>query len=499
MIPDFKTFLRESIWSDIQDRNSGEVIRKEDELKKFYDDLTDMYRCIDNADSINFNDDIISLPLYECLDFVAILEINIRQSIKLNTINHKGLPHWAIPKKQEREQIDNFYKNLEEYFIIEKKISSKYNHWYELKISPKSGKIDYVFCMEVINVILNLVADNKQEYGSKNIFNPCLENNNIYESLWSDIQDKNSREVIRKEDDVNHLNMSDMYDYIYSHYEKLNTQALPLKSHTDENHTFFSIPIFINSMMVYRLSASYKDDKIYKIHLYAADLDCKDFYDEMNQEFTLSERPDHSLIITPKDMSKDVTNNFLLEVIDFICTHAKKPVLKKKINESLWSDIQDRNSGEVARKEDDVDLMDIDSFAKYLSEHYESTDEKWVFMRLRNATQSSLSVCTIDKNIKYTDIDLCLFEDEYGYYTYLFYNNFDADDKQIAVSGGVRQISDELYQTMQKKYLLEDKDVEENIYTVVKPKDGGEITNTFFLDVLDCLLENIPDPLVRKK
>lgn len=30
MIPDFKTFISESIWSDMQDRSSGETVRKED-------------------------------------------------------------------------------------------------------------------------------------------------------------------------------------------------------------------------------------------------------------------------------------------------------------------------------------------------------------------------------------------------------------------------------------------------------------------------------------
>ena len=32
MIPDFKTFIKESIWSDIQDRSAGDTIRKEDEV-----------------------------------------------------------------------------------------------------------------------------------------------------------------------------------------------------------------------------------------------------------------------------------------------------------------------------------------------------------------------------------------------------------------------------------------------------------------------------------
>ena len=30
MIPDFKTYINESIWSDMQDRSSGQEIRKED-------------------------------------------------------------------------------------------------------------------------------------------------------------------------------------------------------------------------------------------------------------------------------------------------------------------------------------------------------------------------------------------------------------------------------------------------------------------------------------
>ena len=49
MIPDFKTYIKESIWSDIQDRSSGETIRKEDDVDHFgYEDffvyLTEHYQ-----------------------------------------------------------------------------------------------------------------------------------------------------------------------------------------------------------------------------------------------------------------------------------------------------------------------------------------------------------------------------------------------------------------------------------------------------------------------
>ena len=155
---------------------------------------------------------------------------------------------------------------------------------------------------------------------------------NIKESVWSDIQKRSMGEQVRKEDSTNKFNRDEMYDYIYSHYEEIDTSAIPLKGTTTTDQEFFSIPLFMQSMAVYRLSASYRTGKLYRIHLYASDLDCKDFYDEMNQEFTLLKNPDHSLIITPKDVLQDVSNDFLLKVIDFICSHAKHPTLKKKEN-----------------------------------------------------------------------------------------------------------------------------------------------------------------------
>ena len=49
MIPNFKTYIKESIWSDIQDRSAGETIRKEDDVDRLnYDEffvyLTEHYK-----------------------------------------------------------------------------------------------------------------------------------------------------------------------------------------------------------------------------------------------------------------------------------------------------------------------------------------------------------------------------------------------------------------------------------------------------------------------
>ena len=52
------------------------------------------------------------------------------------------------------------------------------------------------------------------------------------------------------------------------------------------------------------------------------------------------------------------------------------PDFKTYIKESIWSDIQDRSSGDVVRKEDDIDHFDSEEFFVYLTEHYQPKSKK---------------------------------------------------------------------------------------------------------------------------
>ena len=52
------------------------------------------------------------------------------------------------------------------------------------------------------------------------------------------------------------------------------------------------------------------------------------------------------------------------------------PDFKTYIKESIWSDIQDRSSGETVRKEDDVDRFGYEEFFVYLTEHYQPKSKK---------------------------------------------------------------------------------------------------------------------------
>ena len=52
------------------------------------------------------------------------------------------------------------------------------------------------------------------------------------------------------------------------------------------------------------------------------------------------------------------------------------PDFKTFIEESLWSEIQDRSSGDAIRKEDDIDFLDYEEFFVYLTEHYKPKSKK---------------------------------------------------------------------------------------------------------------------------
>jgi hypothetical protein len=44
MIPDFKTYIKESLWTDIQSRSAGDTVRKEDSIELL--DMVGLYEYI---------------------------------------------------------------------------------------------------------------------------------------------------------------------------------------------------------------------------------------------------------------------------------------------------------------------------------------------------------------------------------------------------------------------------------------------------------------------
>ena len=152
----------------------------------------------------------------------------------------------------------------------------------------------------------------------------------IIESIWSDIQDRSAGDTIRKEDDINILDCDELYDYIYSLYEQINQDPMPLKSQIGQRFTYFSIPIFKSDYKVYRLNCIFDNNKISKITLMASDADVKDFKQALIDNFDATINSDGALTITAKDGT--VSNQVCMDLIKVIVENAPHPYLKKREN-----------------------------------------------------------------------------------------------------------------------------------------------------------------------
>ena len=146
MIPDFKTFIGESIWADIYDRSTGETTRKEDSVDLL--DPVDFFKYInDNYRTTYFNfrmltdERSISVPMLKLANSCA-------TCIKYNYYN--GYVHMNIDFQK---RYPDLYKNLtSNYSFNIEKMSDNYTRLY---LSPLDGsKCSNSFFIKVIDFII---------------------------------------------------------------------------------------------------------------------------------------------------------------------------------------------------------------------------------------------------------------------------------------------------------------------------------------------------------
>ena len=105
MIPDFKTFIKESIWSDMQDRSAGETVRKEDDIdnldyEEFFVYLTEHYQPKSKKDNEKIggrtsitNNNIIEIPI-EYIDYnmrYLIIEMSKKDNSTVSMVTSQTL------------------------------------------------------------------------------------------------------------------------------------------------------------------------------------------------------------------------------------------------------------------------------------------------------------------------------------------------------------------------------------------------------------------------
>ena len=296
----------ESAWGDMMRRSSGEIIRKEDDInlytpKKMYEYINDHYERIDNRWSSVYieESEIIFVPI--CILNENQVLTNISYDYKKNVI----LIFETLLS----------YIKFNENFII-----SNYDEG-RVSISPKKGEVNNRFFIETLDYIL----DNFDHDTT-----PVIAKKKMNESAWGDMMRRSSGDIIRKEDDISHFNMRELYDYIFELYDwkTKSPTLLPLMSQSNFEHEYFSIPIFKSNLKGYRIDVTFTNDKIKKVALLASVNDIKDFKDVLIDNFKVTVRPDDALDIRTKE--GEVTNQLCMDVIKTIVENAPDPILKKK-------------------------------------------------------------------------------------------------------------------------------------------------------------------------
>ena len=153
----------------------------------------------------------------------------------------------------------------------------------------------------------------------------------------------------------------------------------------------------------------------------------------------------------------------------------------KKLSESIWSDMQDRSSGEIVRKEDE----NMEGLKKYLETHYELIDPYKEFQML-------------SYNRIYTSVGICAFvyKNEDGSLS-LFWLNLKDDDGKYTLTINKTAQKYNIFDLLKKEYIVKDAKTWEYI---IIPKNK-KTDRKFFFEVLTFILSHVEYPeisIIRK-
>lgn len=156
-----------------------------------------------------------------------------------------------------------------------------------------------------------------------------------------------------------------------------------------------------------------------------------------------------------------------------------------EITESIWSDMQDRGTGDVFKKEDDIDLMDIERLYQYVISKYRILPGYTAYKIIRtNRAIDCSPIIFSEKNFT----------------TYkLSYRGIDDGDPKILIDKKIGR-SKNVLNLLKENFKVEEYHTfysfEPDWYSLRPLDDGRHTTNRFYLEVLDTFIDII-DPKIR--
>ena len=162
------------------------------------------------------------------------------------------------------------------------------------------------------------------------------------------------------------------------------------------------------------------------------------------------------------------------------------PDFKTYIKESIWSDIQDRSSGEQVRQEDDVDRFGYEEFFVYLTEHYKPKSKK-INEEIGRRT-SVIDTDIIEIFIPIESID--------GWIKTLIIEMSKKDNSVISLATSPTLFDKyvNLERMLSNNYTLTTSRLSSRIY--LKPKKKP--TNRTIVDLIDIFLAVVDNPILEK-
>ena len=155
----------------------------------------------------------------------------------------------------------------------------------------------------------------------------------IEESIWSDIQDRSMGKTVRKEDE-RHIYL----ERLLATYIKLFAESC----HYHDEYTYCSYPDFRSYIKDFRDNPRIEE-------VCPNDSYFDDLLDYVNKETW-----DNQIFDTVVEISQRIVHGEHPITDDVI-----KELRKHNVNESIWSDIQDRSMGKTVRKEDEMNDDDF--------------------------------------------------------------------------------------------------------------------------------------------
>ena len=302
----------------------------------------------------------------------------------------------------------------------------------------------------------------------------------LSESIWSDMQDRSAGETVRKEDDISLLDNEGLYDYIKSKYESripnfnVDMGYYTNKSSNEKNLLIqpygrwkpLMLYVFYNDGKIGEICTHFDKFKRWNFNILKQKylLTPDRHYDECNYNFKISEK------------DGTITNHTVIGIIDILVEDKSKILL-----ESIWSDMQDRSTGEVVRKEDE----NMEGLKKYLETHYELIDPYKEFQML-------------SYNRIYTSVGICAFayKNEDGSLS-LFWLNLKDDNGKYTLTINKTAQKYNIFDLLKKEYIVKDAETWEYI---IIPKNK-KTDRKFFFEVLTFILSHVEYPeisIIRK-